>query len=160
MKLKEKCEETRKEYLRKSQAFEDWYQKYMQCRTPPDDFDPDRGVDTDPKDPIVDRQFQVESLKKRLDEEVEAHQKHCVQVRDKSLGSLKIRLPELFRAMSDYTYSCMQGYENLRSRFPNQQGQMEAPSDNLLALSRQLLFNGQVNLVFVMKILSPASLVV
>ncbi|KAL8113569.1 protein ALTERED PHOSPHATE STARVATION RESPONSE 1-like [Apium graveolens] len=115
MKLKEKCEETRKEYLRKSQAFEDWYQKYMQRRTPPDDFDPDRGVDTDPKDPIVERQFQVESLKKRLDEEVEAHQKHCVQVRDKSLGSLKIRLPELFRAMSDYTYSCMQGYENLRS---------------------------------------------
>ncbi|CBI20923.3 unnamed protein product, partial [Vitis vinifera] len=30
MKLKEKCEETQKEYSRKHQAFQDWYQKYMQ----------------------------------------------------------------------------------------------------------------------------------
>lgn len=114
MKLKEKCEETRKEFLRKSQAFDDWYQKYMQRRTPPDEMDPDRGAETDPKDPIIEKQFAVESLKKRLEEEVEAHQKHCIQVRDKSLGSLKIRLPELFRSMSDYTRSCMEGYGGLR----------------------------------------------
>ncbi|XP_016432908.1 protein ALTERED PHOSPHATE STARVATION RESPONSE 1-like [Nicotiana tabacum] len=114
MKLKEKCEETRKEYIRKRQAFEDWYQKYMQRRTPPDVADPDRATESNPKDPVAEKQFLVEALKKRLDEETEAHQKHCIQVREKSLGSLKIRLPELFRAMSEYSYACLEAYGRLR----------------------------------------------
>ncbi|XP_059658030.1 protein ALTERED PHOSPHATE STARVATION RESPONSE 1 [Cornus florida] len=114
MKLKEKCQETRKEFLRKNQAFDDWYQKYMQKRTPPDETDPERGETTNPKDPISEKQFAVDSLKKRLEEEVEDHQKHCIQVREKSLGSLKTRLPELFRAMSDYSHACSDAYERLR----------------------------------------------
>ncbi|XP_065849849.1 protein ROLLING AND ERECT LEAF 2 [Euphorbia lathyris] len=115
MKLKEKCEETRKEFLRKSQAFDDWYQKYMQRRTPTDETDGDRGEDANAKDPVMERQFAVESLKKRLEEEVEDHQRHCLQVREKSLGSLKIRLPELFRAMSDYAHACSDSYERLKA---------------------------------------------
>lgn len=115
MKLKEKCEETRKEFLRKNQAFEEWYQKYMQRRTPTDEADAERGEDANSKDPISERQFVVESLKKRLEEEVEAHQRHCIQVREKSLGSLKLRLPELFRAMSDYAHACSDAYEKLRA---------------------------------------------
>lgn len=114
MKLKEKCEETRKEYIRKRQAFEDWYQKYMQRRTPPDMTDPDRATESNPKDPVGEKQLLVETLKKRLDEETEAHQKHCIQVREKSLGSLKIRLPELFRVMSEYSYACLEAYGRLR----------------------------------------------
>lgn len=69
---------------------------------------------TNPKDPISEKRFVVESLRKRLEDEVEAHRKLCVQVRDKSLNSLKIRLPELFRAMSDYSHACFDGYERLR----------------------------------------------
>lgn len=113
MKQKEKCEETRKELLRKSQAFDDWYQKHLR-RTQNEDAEPDRGEGTNPKDPISEKRFVVESLRKRLEDEVEAHQKLCVQVRDKSLNSLKIRLPELFRAMSDYSHACFDGYERLR----------------------------------------------
>ncbi|KAK2982621.1 hypothetical protein RJ640_015000 [Escallonia rubra] len=112
MKMKEKCEETRKEFLRKSQAFDDWYQKHMQRRTPPDDMDPERGDAND--NSVAERQAVVEGLKKRLEEELAAHQKQCVQVRDKSLGSLKIRLPELFRAMSEYSHACLDAYERLR----------------------------------------------
>lgn len=114
MKLKEKCEETRKEFFRKKQAFEEWYQKYMQ-RKGPDEMGPERGEDANPKDPVSEKQFAVESLKKRLEEEVESHQKHCIQVREKSLGSLKTRLPELFRAMSDYAHACSDAYEKVRS---------------------------------------------
>ncbi|POO03906.1 hypothetical protein TorRG33x02_002100 [Trema orientale] len=114
MKLKEKCEETRKEFLRKSQAFEEWYQKYLQRRGP-DETDPERGEDANTKDPVSEKQFAVESLKKRLEDEVEAHQRHCVQVREKSLGNLRTRLPELFRAMSDYSHACSDGYEKLKS---------------------------------------------
>ncbi|CAN0907008.1 Protein ROLLING AND ERECT LEAF 2 [Linum grandiflorum] len=116
MKLKEKCEETRKEYIRKRQAFEEWHHKHVMRRAPPsEETDGDRVEDANQKDPVAERQFAVESLQKRLEEEVEAHQRHCLQVREKSLGSLKIRLPELFRAMSDYSHACYDAYERLRS---------------------------------------------
>ncbi|KAF7817148.1 nitrate regulatory gene2 protein [Senna tora] len=114
MKLKEKCEETRKEYLRKNQAFEEWYQKYLQRRGP-DEIDHDRGEEVNTNNPVSEKQFVVESLKKRLEEEIESHQKQCVQVREKSLQSLKTRLPELFRAMSDYGHTCADAYEKLKS---------------------------------------------
>lgn len=114
MKLKEKCEETQKEYVRKRQAFEEWHEKYMHRRGP-DGMDPERGEDANTKDPVSERQFAVESLKKRLEDETETHQRHCLQVREKSLGNLKTRLPELFRAMSDYSHACSDGYEKLRS---------------------------------------------
>ncbi|XP_050364336.1 protein ROLLING AND ERECT LEAF 2-like [Argentina anserina] len=113
MKLKEQYENTRKEFLRKNQAFDDWYQKYM-LRKGPGEADQDRSEDANHKDPVAERQFAVESLKKKMEEEAEAHQRHCIQVREKSLGSLKTRLPELFRAMSDYSQSCADNYGKLR----------------------------------------------
>lgn len=121
MKLKGKYEETKREFLRKNQAFDDWYQKCMN-RKSHDEISTERGGDVNTKDPVSEKQFVVESLKKRLEEEEEAHQKHCVQVRDKSLGSLKIRLPELFRAMADYTRACTEAYERLRSIAQNPNG--------------------------------------
>lgn len=123
MKLKEKYEETRREYVRKKQGFEEWHQKYMHRHTAPDEGDPDKVGESGTKDPVTERQFMVENLKKRMDEEMEEHQKHCVQVREKSLGSLKIRLPEIFRALSDYAHACFEAYERLRliteSQHPN-----------------------------------------
>ncbi|CAA2955302.1 Hypothetical predicted protein [Olea europaea subsp. europaea] len=114
MKLKEKYEETRKEHMRKNQAFQEWYQKYsMQHRTP-DEADSEKAVSSNTKDPLSDRQFVVESLKRRMEEEIEDHQKLCIQVREKSLGSLKMRLPEFFRALSDYAHACFDSYERLR----------------------------------------------
>lgn len=121
MKLKEKCEETRKEYFRKKQAYEEWYQKYLHRREKSPEMDQEIGEDGNTKDPVVsEKEFVVVSLNKRLEEEIEAHQKHCVQVREKSLGTLKIRLPELFRAMSDYTHACSDAYERLRSILESQ----------------------------------------
>ncbi|CAA2953427.1 nitrate regulatory gene2 protein-like [Olea europaea var. sylvestris] len=114
MKLKEKYEDTRKEHMRKNQAFQEWYQKYsMQYRTP-DEADSEKAVSSNTKDPLSDRQFVVESLKMRMEEEMKDHQKLCIQVREKSLGSLKIRLPEFFRALSDYAHACFDSYERLR----------------------------------------------
>ncbi|KAK7820986.1 nitrate regulatory gene2 protein [Quercus suber] len=112
MKLKEKCEETRKEFLRKNQAFVEWREKYLQRRGP-EDMDTERGEDPNHKDPLTEKEFVVESLRKRLEEEVESHQRHCLQVREKSLVSLKTRLPELFRAMTDYAHACSETYVKL-----------------------------------------------
>ncbi|MED6107444.1 hypothetical protein PIB30_014057 [Stylosanthes scabra] len=114
MKLKEKCEETRKEYLRKNQAFEEWYQKYL-LRRGSEEADHDRGEEVNTNNPVSERQFVVESLKKRLEEEIEAHQKLCVQVREKSLQSLKTRLPEIFRALSDYAHASADAYQKLKA---------------------------------------------
>lgn len=120
LKLRDKCEETRKELSRKTRQFEDWYNKQMQRRTPPDDMDPENSLD---KDHIADRQLAVEIIKKKLEEEEEAYRKQCVQVRDKSLTSLKNRLPELFRSISDFSYACSDMYRNLlsitKNRKPN-----------------------------------------
>ncbi|XP_047941460.1 protein ALTERED PHOSPHATE STARVATION RESPONSE 1-like [Salvia hispanica] len=123
MKLKDKYDETRREYIRKKQAFEEWVHKYRNRRTPPDEGDAEKTGESGTKDPVTERQFVVESLKKRMEEEMEEHQKHCIQVREKSLGSLKIRLPEIFRALSDYANACYEAYEQLRlltaSQHPN-----------------------------------------
>lgn len=114
MKMKEKCEETRREFLKKSQAFEDWYSKYMQSKSAHDDMVAEGGDGAAAPDELVtEKRFVVESLKKRLEEEVEAHQRQCVQVREKSLGNLKTRLPELFRALSDYSHDCSRAYDKL-----------------------------------------------
>lgn len=113
MKLKEKCEETRKEYLKKKQAFEEWYQKHL-MRRGPEEAEHERGEEVNTNNPVSERQFVVESLKKRLEEEVEYHQKHCIQVREKSLQCFKTRLPELFRALSDYSHACADSYEKLK----------------------------------------------
>ncbi|KAL9230309.1 hypothetical protein vseg_005679 [Gypsophila vaccaria] len=115
MKSKQTCEELRKEYLRKNQAFEDWVHKYIQ-RKGPEAMEPDRGEDgAAGNDPITDRRYVVNSLKKRLDDEMEKHQRQCVQVREKSLGTLKTRLPELFRALSEYSHACCDSYNKLRA---------------------------------------------
>ncbi|VYS67920.1 unnamed protein product [Arabidopsis thaliana] len=114
MKLKEKCEETRREFIRKKQGFEDWYQKHLQKRGPTEEAEGGDDATTSSRDHVTERRIAVETLKKRLEEEEEAHQRHCVQVREKSLNSLKIRLPEIFRALSDYAHACADSYEKLR----------------------------------------------
>ncbi|PWA80996.1 hypothetical protein CTI12_AA190320 [Artemisia annua] len=71
MKMKESCQETRRELARKTRKFEDWYNKYMQKRVP-DDMDNDKEV-------IADQQITVDLLKKRLEEEEEGYQRQCIQ---------------------------------------------------------------------------------
>ncbi|KAJ4894520.1 hypothetical protein Rs2_21314 [Raphanus sativus] len=122
MKLKERCEETRREFIRKKQGFEEWYQKHLQKRGP---TTAEEGGDGD-DDHVTERRIVVETLKKRLEDEEEAHQRHCVQVREKSLNSLKIRLPEIFRALSDYAHACADSYEKLRVISQTQKGNVSS----------------------------------
>uniref|UniRef100_A0A2P2JDI8 Uncharacterized protein LOC105108845 n=1 Tax=Rhizophora mucronata TaxID=61149 RepID=A0A2P2JDI8_RHIMU len=112
MKLKDKCEDTRKELNRKTRQFEDWHSKIMQRRTP-EELD---AEDNTLKDAITERRVAVEILKKHLEEEEEEYWKLCLQVRQKSLVSLKTRLPELFSAMSEIAQACSKMYRNLISK--------------------------------------------
>ncbi|KAK2425319.1 kinesin protein [Trifolium repens] len=112
---KRKCEDTRKELSRKTRQFEDWYHKYMQ-RKMPEDFDPDKAEDANAPDEVVtEKQFLVEQVRKRLEDEEAAYEKQCLQVRQKTLGSLKNRMPELFRAMCDFSLECSKMYIELCS---------------------------------------------
>lgn len=114
MKAREKCEVTRKELARKTKQFEEWKQKHMIGFTNTES-DPDRAEDNPHKEAMVERQFVLDSLSKQLEEDEEACQKLSVQVREKSFTSLKTRLPELFRAMTDIALACSDMYSNLRS---------------------------------------------
>lgn len=114
IKLKQKCEETRKELSRKTRQFEDWYNKFMQ-KIAHDEVDAD-GTDAGAhKDAIAERQFVLVALRKRLEEEEEEYQRQCVSVREKSLMTLKSRLPEIFRAMSEFALASSETYRNLRA---------------------------------------------
>ncbi|KAA8540422.1 hypothetical protein F0562_024659 [Nyssa sinensis] len=112
MKLKEKCVDSRKELSRKKRAYDDWYNKYTKGRTAPDEMDPERAED---KELIAEKMSVVESAEKRLEEEEEAYQKQCIQVREKSLVTLKTRLPDIFREMSNFSLACSDMYKHLRS---------------------------------------------
>ncbi|KAF5453153.1 hypothetical protein F2P56_028080 [Juglans regia] len=109
--LKQKCEDTRKELARKIRQFEDWHSKYLQQKVP-DELDPEGTGDNHL---LAEKQFMVDSVKKKLESDQEAYERQCLQVREKSLVSLKNRLPELFRAMSDFARVCSEMYRNLRS---------------------------------------------
>ncbi|PON74438.1 kinesin-like protein [Trema orientale] len=115
IKLRNKCEETRKELARKTRTFEDWYNKYMQTRIP-DEADPGRTEDSINKDVLAEKQSMVDSVKSRLEEEQEAYQRHCLQVREKSIASLRTRLPDLFRALYDFSVASSDMYRELSSR--------------------------------------------
>ncbi|XP_057473328.1 nitrate regulatory gene2 protein-like [Actinidia eriantha] len=112
MKLRDKCADTRKELARRTQQFEDWYNKYMQKRTLPDEMDPEQAQD---KDLVDERKLVVEVVKQRLEEDEEAYQKQGIQVREKSLTSLRTQLPELFRAMLNFSRDSSNTYRKLRS---------------------------------------------
>lgn len=114
MRLKAKCEETAKELERKTRQFNDWHSKYMQKRIP-DENDREHPGDDPHDEVVIERKLVVETLSNRLKDEEESYQKECVLVRDKSLASLKNHLPELFRALSEFSYACSDMYSRLRS---------------------------------------------
>ncbi|KAG8043150.1 hypothetical protein GUJ93_ZPchr0585g33750 [Zizania palustris] len=78
------------------------------------DVDPESGEGTSQKDAVAEKRFAVESLKSKLDDEVEAHNKLSKQVREKSLSILKAHLPELFRALTDFSHASFEMYSKLR----------------------------------------------
>ncbi|XP_023513660.1 nitrate regulatory gene2 protein-like [Cucurbita pepo subsp. pepo] len=113
MKMKVKCEETEKELARKTKQFKDWQKKYVQRKVPsPGEENPEEIGDNDA---IAERQAAVEAVEKRLEEQREEYQKLCVHVREKSLGNLKNQLPELFRALFEFSHACSRIYRHLKS---------------------------------------------
>lgn len=114
MVLKRKCEESRKELSRKTRQFEDWHHKYQQ-RKMPEEFDPEAEDANAPDEVVTEKQFLVEQVRKRLEHEEAEYEKQCLQVRQKTLGSLKNRMPELFRAMCDFSLECSKMYMELGS---------------------------------------------
>lgn len=110
IKLRDKCEEMDKELARKTRQLD----KYKQTRIA-DEVDPDRAENNTNGNVLAEKQVMVDLANKRLEEEKEAYQRHCLQVREKSLTTLRTRLPELYRALSDFSGACSEMYADLRS---------------------------------------------
>lgn len=122
MKMKEKCENSRKELDRKKRQFKDWYNKHMN-KNIPDEVDPERPESNVRGDVVAEKQFNLETVQKRLEEEEEAYARLCLQVREKSITSLKTGLPELFRALAGFAFSCSEMYKRLNSRSTHHQNE-------------------------------------
>ncbi|KAJ6844314.1 uncharacterized protein M6B38_291970 [Iris pallida] len=123
LKMREKCEETRREYMRKTRAFESWCQKYMEKQAAKAASASEEAASADAEhseavnhpDPMADRKAVLEGLKAKLAGEEEAYQRTCKHVREKTAGSLRTHLPELFRAMSEFSLACFEMYDKLFS---------------------------------------------
>ncbi|KAJ6841926.1 uncharacterized protein M6B38_303685 [Iris pallida] len=116
LKMKEKCEETRREYIRKTRAFEKYMEKQAAKSTSAsEEAAADAEAVNHHPDPMAERKAVLEGLKAKLVGEEEAYQRTCKQVREKSVGSLRTHLPELFRAMSDFSMACFEMYDRLFS---------------------------------------------
>ncbi|GMH14260.1 hypothetical protein Nepgr_016101 [Nepenthes gracilis] len=136
MKLREKCEESRKDLHRKNRQFEDWNVKYMQRRAAAaDEADPDRPEGGAHRDAVAEKQAVVTAAAEmRLLEDEEAYRKQCLHVREKSLVSFKTRLPELFRAMLDYAVACSDMYRHLSSVSKSQKQKESSSQRNVCTL--------------------------
>ncbi|XP_078441799.1 protein ROLLING AND ERECT LEAF 2-like [Wolffia australiana] len=124
LRQRERCEDLGKDFLRKQQGFEDWHQSYLSKRSVPlpqlppspsleDDLEPETGEAAEYRAAVKERQLPVEMAKKKLEEEKEKQVTLCKQAREKSVSSLKVHLPELFRAMRDFSHDCAQMYKML-----------------------------------------------
>ncbi|KAJ1686070.1 hypothetical protein LUZ63_017460 [Rhynchospora breviuscula] len=111
LKLKKNCEILRKELEKKRLQFEDWSRKYMERQY----SRPETSGNTERPgpDPLAERQALVEGLGKRLKEEETKYRDQCKQVREKSLISLRTNLPELFRAISEFSLGSSIMYKEL-----------------------------------------------
>ncbi|KAK9690284.1 hypothetical protein RND81_09G118200 [Saponaria officinalis] len=113
---KAKMEESRRNLERKQRQYNRWLNEYIGKKTAADETEPSLFEDGVHKDELmVEKEFVVENAKKKLEEDTESWERHCVQVREKTLTSLKTRLPELFRALSDFARASSEMYNNLRS---------------------------------------------
>lgn len=114
IRLREKCEDIRRDLARKKRAFDEWRSKHIERI--PDEVDPDRMENNPNKDLLVERQVAVDLLRKKLEEEEEVYQRLCLQVREKSINSLRTQLPNIFEALSQFSVACSEMYRNLKSR--------------------------------------------
>lgn len=111
-----KVEESRRDLEKKQRQYNKWLNEYMQKRVPSDDMDPSSIEDGVNKDEImVDKEFVVENAKKKLEDDTEEYERLCTHVREKSLTSLKTRLPELFLSLSEFALSASEMYSNLKA---------------------------------------------
>lgn len=117
LRLRAKVEESRRDLEKKQRHYNKWLHEYMQKKMTNDDADPSYiGEDFVHKDELmVEKEFVVENAKKKLEDDTENYERQCTQVREKCLSSLKTRLPELFRALSDFALSASDMYSNLRA---------------------------------------------
>ncbi|KAL2904773.1 Nitrate regulatory gene2 protein [Bienertia sinuspersici] len=116
MRQRAKAEESRRDLEKKQRQYNKWVNEYMQKRMPTDDVDPTSMEDGVHKDEMmVEKEFVVENAKKKLEDDTESYERQCIQVREKTLASLKTRLPELFRALSEFAVAATDMYSNLKS---------------------------------------------
>uniref|UniRef100_A0A0C9S9R6 TSA: Wollemia nobilis Ref_Wollemi_Transcript_6853_1155 transcribed RNA sequence n=1 Tax=Wollemia nobilis TaxID=56998 RepID=A0A0C9S9R6_9CONI len=108
MKQKLIYEEAKAEFERKEKAFEEWHRKYKDKNMPIDQAS--EQPEENNKDPMIDRQNQIQMLKSKAEDEKSKYVKACKYTRAVSLNYLKTGLPAVFLTMSEFARVCMNVY--------------------------------------------------
>lgn len=108
-KMKEKCDETRKELSKVSQKFEKWCNKDIAKKL--------SSYEIDDIEVIEEQKIVVEALKLRLVVEEETYEKLCVEMKDMMVVNLTTRLPEVLKAVSEFARACSVMYKNLNMQY-------------------------------------------
>ena len=108
-KMKEKCDETRKELSKVSQKFEKWCSKDIAKKL--------SSYEIDDIEVIEEQKIVVEALKLRLVVEEETYEKLCVEMKDTMVVNLTTRLPEVLKAVSEFASACSLMYKNLNMQY-------------------------------------------
>lgn len=98
LKLRLKIDDTRRDLEKKRKQFDSWAQKnWDRGASIPDGDNPGRV------DPAAERKAVVDRVENALKDLEDNYRTQCKVVRDKSLNLLRSNLPELFRAVSEFS---------------------------------------------------------
>ncbi|XAR67726.1 hypothetical protein NMG60_11002603 [Bertholletia excelsa] len=108
LKLRNKCEDTRKQIARKKKQYDDWYEKDMKRKKADDDIERAKEI-------IAEKQFAIELAEQRLQGYEENYKTLFRQAREQTFMSLNAELPKFFKAMWDFSRASSAMYKNLWS---------------------------------------------
>lgn len=112
--LRRRCDDTRRDLVRKKAQFQEWHLKYMERKASLGEEPNPETAETPTVDPVNERKIAIEEVEIRLKEEEGHHHRLARQVREKTLANLRMHLPELFRNMADFSFFCHDMYSSLR----------------------------------------------
>lgn len=115
LKLRAKVEESMRDLEKKERLYLKWLKEYTKKRMAMDgEREPHDEVPPN-DEAVVEREFVVENAKRKLDEDKENYRRECIHVREKTLTSLKTRLPDLFLSLAGFAHASSDMYRSLKA---------------------------------------------
>eukprot|EP01018_Ginkgo_biloba_P001461 Gb_15914 [translate_table: standard] len=112
-KHKRKTESLSKEVQKKMISLNNIEKKYYSSYSLParTGAAPDAGYEFDPRDPLAEKRAEIDSYKRRIEDEKSNCTKSAKVTREMTLNSIQTGLPGVFQVMSGFSSVCMHAFE-------------------------------------------------